>query len=828
MSYLLAQILVCLLVAGVIGGLIGWWLRGGCKKKLRSIENEWSAKYDTDRAIWQGKIDAAEEHIQRSLHKNNSEWDVRLRDAESTWEGKVQGLVGNYDAKLVKLNRDREALEDELLSARGEAKRLKEQLEKIENQWNLKLKDVESSWEGKVQSIKSDYTSKAGDNDQALQALKDELARTKKELVSSEEKLQDVAASYEDKIHMIKDNYTSKVDSLNDELEVLKDELATTQASLTAVNDEWSMKLKDVESNWESKVQSVKSNFESKSTNNDSELKALREKLEDAQAEANEAKSALTRANDQWNLKLKDVESSWESKVQAVKSDYESKTVDKDRLKALEAELEKAKADTKNAELKLTQVEDEWKFKVKDIESNWEGKVQSIKSDYEAKAGSSDEELEALKVMLEKTKAELATSNETWRLKLQDVESKAGSSEGELKALKDDLEKARKEADEAKGNLSKVEDEWSLKLKDSNSNWEGKIQAVKSDYESKAGNSDKELEKLKAELDKTKSELKSSDDTWKLKLKDIEAKADSADKRVKSLESDLSNAQTEAKKAKAELASLNDEWSKKLKHVDSSWEGKIQTIMSEHDSKLSAADKEKASLKANLNSAKAEADAAKDEMLKADGELFGALGHIEDSYEVEALEGIGAGYGKKFRALGVTTTDEFASKFLGNEKEAAKAAKETGIDKDAITNTGTSTTSGHLNECYEIEEVDGIGPGYGKRFRKLGINTTCDLANTYLRDNKAIKKASKKMGVDFDAIKAWASIADLMRLPGVDGQYAEIMQTVGLDSRKELTHISLNHLHELMVEFNAKNPIVPEVPTMDMLVAWSSAAKKQK
>jgi predicted RecB family nuclease len=144
------------------------------------------------------------------------------------------------------------------------------------------------------------------------------------------------------------------------------------------------------------------------------------------------------------------------------------------------------------------------------------------------------------------------------------------------------------------------------------------------------------------------------------------------------------------------------------------------------------------------------------------------------------------------------------------------------------TNTGTSTTSGHLNECYEIEEVEGIGPGYGKRFRKLGINTTCDLANTYLRDNKAIKKASKKMGVDFDAIKAWASMADLMRLPGVDGQYAEIMQTVGLDSRKELTHISLNHLHELMVEFNAKNPIVPEVPTMDMLVAWSSAAKKQK
>jgi hypothetical protein len=71
-------------------------------------------------------------------------------------------------------------------------------------------------------------------------------------------------------------------------------------------------------------------------------------------------------------------------------------------------------------------------------------------------------------------------------------------------------------------------------------------------------------------------------------------------------------------------------------------------------------------------------------------------------------------------------------------------------------------------------------------------------------------------------------MADLMRLPGVDGQYAEIMQTVGVDSRKELTQTSVNSLQSKMAEFNAKNPIVPEVPTVDMLVAWATAAKKQK
>jgi hypothetical protein len=140
----------------------------------------------------------------------------------------------------------------------------------------------------------------------------------------------------------------------------------------------------------------------------------------------------------------------------------------------------------------------------------------------------------------------------------------------------------------------------------------------------------------------------------------------------------------------------------------------------------------------------------------------------------------------------------------------------------AVSSISTSTTK----ECHDIEEIEGIGPGYGKKLRALDINTTCDLADKCLLDNGATKKVSKKMKVDFDAVRAWASMADLMRLPGVDGQYAEIMQVVGVSSRKELTKLSINSLYKEMKEFNAKNPIVPEVPTLDMLKEWVTAAKK--
>ena len=332
----------------------------------------------------------------------------------------------------------------------------------------------------------------------------------------------------------------------------------------------------------------------------------------------------------------------------------------------------------------------------------------------------------------------------------------------------------------------------------------------------------------------------------------------------------------------------NDQWDTRLRDLESSWEEKVQTLVGNYDSKIGNFDKEKKVLENKL--------------IEDDAELFGAVGHLDECYEVEAIEGIGAGYGKRFRNMGVNTTCDFADRFLGNADEIKKAAAETKIDaaaisawasmadlmrlpgvdgqyaeimqvvgvdsRDELTKTdpkvlhtkmieynsknpivpdvpglgllikwtkspdnkqivqAVSSISTETTECYDIEEIEGIGPGYGKRLRSLGINTTCDLADKCLHDNGAIKKVSKKMSVDFDAVKAWASMADLMRLPGVDGQYAEIMQVVGVNSRNDLTQLNINTLHKDMTEFNAKKPIVPEVPTLDMLKDWMTAAKK--
>jgi len=605
MSYLLAQILVCLLIAGLIGAVIGWLLRGGCKDKLRELSNKWSARYDTEKAVWQGKIDSAEAQIEKSVQMNNDEWDTRLRDLESSWERKVQALVGNYDSQIGNFDKERETLENE------------------------------------------------------LKAAKEELTKT------------DTA---------------------------------------------------------------------------DKELKSVRRKAQDTE------------------LKLRDIESSYEEK-----------------LKAAYAEIEATKAE-----------------------------------------------------------------------------------------------------------LAKTDEKWSLKLKDTESNWEGKLQGVMSDFSSKTGSSDEELKALNAELEAQKKKAEEAE----LRLRDIES----------SYEDKLKSAQAEIESKKAELAKTDEKWSLKLKDTESSWENRLQGVMSDYDLKLSQIDQERANLKSDLEATKAKVDEAESKLIEDDAELFGAVGHLDECYELEAIEGIGAGFGKRFRAMGINNSCEFADRFLANATEIKKAAKETkieeaaisawasmadlmrlpgvdgqyaeimqtvGVDsRDELTKTdpktlhakmkeynaknpivpdvpglgllikwtkspdnskivkAVSSVSISTQECHDIEEIEGIGPGYGKKLRALDINTTCDLADKCLIDNGATKKVAKKLKVDFDAVRAWASMADLMRLPGVDGQYAEIMQVVGVNSRKELTQLSINSLYKEMKEFNSKNPIVPEVPTIDILKEWVTAAKK--
>lgn len=126
---------------------------------------------------------------------------------------------------------------------------------------------------------------------------------------------------------------------------------------------------------------------------------------------------------------------------------------------------------------------------------------------------------------------------------------------------------------------------------------------------------------------------------------------------------------------------------------------------------------------------------------------------------------------------------------------------------------------------YPIEDIEGIGPKYAKKLRKVGIRRTHNLL-----DRGASKKGRKDLaaeaGVDESLILKWTNMADLMRIRGVGEEYSELLEAAGVDTVKELRNRKPENLHKAMVESNGKRKLVRQLPGPAQVKKWVAHAKK--
>ncbi len=234
-----------------------------------------------------------------------------------------------------------------------------------------------------------------------------------------------------------------------------------------------------------------------------------------------------------------------------------------------------------------------------------------------------------------------------------------------------------------------------------------------------------------------------------------------------------------------ELLAKDLELSEKLALSNAQWEEKLQMQRGDFDL-------EKQSLNASLLSSQTSAKQA--------------LSDLDNKWEGK-IQGIKGDYDAKLNQL--DTQKQSLQENLEIEKTHAKNA-----EKKLV------AAAENMDECYDIQEVEGIGPSYGKQLRAMGIETTCNMVEAFFDKDENVEKAAGAMKVDPETIKAWTSMADLMKTPGVGGQYAELMQIVGISSREDLASASASSLYNEMVDFNKKSPIVPTVPTLETLKGW--------
>lgn len=127
--------------------------------------------------------------------------------------------------------------------------------------------------------------------------------------------------------------------------------------------------------------------------------------------------------------------------------------------------------------------------------------------------------------------------------------------------------------------------------------------------------------------------------------------------------------------------------------------------------------------------------------------------------------------------------------------------------------------------AYKIEEIEGIGGAYARKLEAAGVKTTEDLL-----DKAALKKGraalAEETGISEKLILKWANHADLFRIKGVAGQFAELLEAAGVDTVKELRHRVVANLHERLVEVNDAKNLCNRVPAVSEIERMIEQAKE--
>ena len=110
-----------------------------------------------------------------------------------------------------------------------------------------------------------------------------------------------------------------------------------------------------------------------------------------------------------------------------------------------------------------------------------------------------------------------------------------------------------------------------------------------------------------------------------------------------------------------------------------------------------------------------------------------------------------------------------------------------------------------------IESIEGIGQGFGKRLKADGIATTEALLELCTSD-AGIARVCQCVDLDENTVRNWRTMADLMRIKGLGGQWAELMWRAGVSSVQDLAQREIEPLRARMREINEEEHRVAELP----------------
>lgn len=123
----------------------------------------------------------------------------------------------------------------------------------------------------------------------------------------------------------------------------------------------------------------------------------------------------------------------------------------------------------------------------------------------------------------------------------------------------------------------------------------------------------------------------------------------------------------------------------------------------------------------------------------------------------------------------------------------------------------------------KINSIEGIGPSFQEKLAGAGITTVEGLLEMGSSDS-ARATLAEAAGIPQKRIDTWVSMADLFRVKGVAGQFAELLVRSGVTSVANLAGANATELRATLEATNAEKKMVKVIPSVDSLTKFIATA----
>jgi predicted flap endonuclease-1-like 5' DNA nuclease len=124
----------------------------------------------------------------------------------------------------------------------------------------------------------------------------------------------------------------------------------------------------------------------------------------------------------------------------------------------------------------------------------------------------------------------------------------------------------------------------------------------------------------------------------------------------------------------------------------------------------------------------------------------------------------------------------------------------------------------------DIQEIEGIGETYAKKFKNWGVRTIDDLLAKG-RTPKEREQLAAATGLTENQILEWVNRADLQRVKGIDSEYAELLEAAGVETVADLAQRNAELLADRLRAVNAVKRKIGSMPGTEYIGEWILQAR---